>query len=478
MLFCLVAVFSCDNRKVCIEADDFGFEDIERFDVQSFLSPQNPEDDCSYRQETDGFSSINTDLHYCLNGVASGQDHCAESYDGYVAYNHGSATKYCRFINNDDQSELTSDEVSCLNPNDNPFRNKGCNIGSTDIPAGPPFIFSSTTWGAVSGVSASLPAIAEIKANCVSSCVERCRKKKACSHIASRQPIKNGATDVASGNIIYSIFNPYNGTFPLKHSLDGNLFVASVSVASASVGGVDNYAFTWTDSSSELKQMFSQLTNQENRNKLSLAIKTTDDKSILIEDFDSCSFSGNIFTCVINKNRDLATKDKFSRFFPIPPGITLNAVAIFDYVKIQSNGININDRTITTQTQHHFGTNSIVEIISSLLQYKIKVKKILNSKQFIYEEIAGQTIPINDIASSCSTAGINCFLIPSVENVDWQDKFMPPWKATTSKSSATATGGLQISAGSKVEIETTGQITLGSSEEKVCHKNIRRTPQW
>ncbi|NBR95908.1 MAG: hypothetical protein EBT55_06355, partial [Proteobacteria bacterium] len=81
-------------------------------------------------------------------------------------------------------------------------------------------------------------------------------------------------------------------------------------------------------------------------------------------------------------------------------------------------------------------------------------------------------IPINDIASSCSTAGINCFLIPSVENVDWQDKFMPSWKATTSKSSATATGGLQISAGSKVEIEATGQITLGSSEEKVCHKNI------
>ena len=120
--------------------------------------------------------------------------------------------------------------------------------------------------------------------------------------------------------------------------------------------------------------MFSQLTNQENRNKLSLAIKTADDRSILIEDFDSCSFSVNVFTCVIDKNRDLATKDKFSRFF-LPPVSTLNAVAIFDYVKIQSNGININDRTITTQKQHHLGINSIVEIVSSLAQYKIKVKK-------------------------------------------------------------------------------------------------------
>ena len=221
MLFCLVAVFSCDNRKVCIEADDFGFEDIERFDVQSFLSPQNEEDSCSYREEADGFSSINTDLHYCLNGVASGQDHCAESYDGYVAYRDvstikSSTIKYCRFINNDDQSELTSGEMSCLNPNDNPFINKGCNIGSTDIPAGQPFIFSST-WGAESGPSASLPAIAEIKANCVASCVERCRKKRACSHIASRQPIKNGAVDVTSV-ALYDIFNPYKGTFPLKHS--------------------------------------------------------------------------------------------------------------------------------------------------------------------------------------------------------------------------------------------------------------------
>gem|GEM_PF-2075470 len=483
LLFCLVVLFSCDNRKVCIEADDFGFEDIERFDVESFLSPQNEGADCSYRQEENGFSSINTDLYYCLNGVASGQDHCEESYDGYVAYNDGSATKYCRFINNDLDSELTDNEVSCLNPNDNPFRNKGCNIGSTDIRAWKPFTSSSTSWGVRNDFTASLLAVAEIKARCVASCVERCKKKRACSHIASRQPIKSGTADVVSPtDSLYKAFNPYDGTFPLKHSLDGNLFVASsLSISSASVEGIDNYTFTWTDSSSELKQMFSQLREAENKKKLSLAIKevptgsaSEDGKSILINDFDGCSIdNNNVFTCVINKNRDLATKDKFSRFFPILSGATLNAVAIFDYVKIQSNGININDRTISTQTQHHFGTNSIVEIISSLLQYKIKVKKILNSKQFIYEEIAGQqSATISDVKDSCSGTDVKCFLIPSVENVDWQDKFMPPWKATTSKSSATATGGLQISAGSKVEIEATGQISLGSSEEKVCHKNI------
>lgn len=62
------------------------------------------------------------------------------------------------------------------------------------------------------------------------------------------------------------------------------------------------------------------------------------------------------------------------------------------------------------------------------------------------------------------------FLIPSIENIANEDKFMPPWKATTLKSSPTSAGGLQISAGSKIEIQATGEITLGSSETAVCHK--------
>ena len=52
----------------------------------------------------------------------------------------------------------------------------------------------------------------------------------------------------------------------------------------------------------------------------------------------------------------------------------------FDYVKIKSSGgIDTTNRVITTDTQHHFGTNSVLQIVNSGTEYPIKVKKMLKT---------------------------------------------------------------------------------------------------
>ncbi len=472
LLFCLLVLCACDNRKgVCIEADDFGFEEIERFDVLSYASPTKEEDHCLYHEEAGSFRSYNTDLNYCLNG-AENQDHCEETYDGYVSYQ----TQYCRFYNNDNVDELDAAEISDNNKNCiqldkiNAVKNKGCNFGSIDGIIHPSIVDTPENQKKM---------IEDAKQACIASCINKCRQKKACTHVTSRLPIKDGATSITPNHNpdIYNIFNPYNGTFLLKHNLDGNLFVVNGITFRQNTIQNNLYDFIWTDNSSELQELFQKLQNPKNKQKLSLAINldetpTLASQSILINDFDNCNIDivSNTFTCQINQDRDLSTKDKIYKLkdrISQPTSFLGNVVAIFDYIKIKE--INIQNRTITTETQHHFGTNSFVEIVSAAgAEYKIKVKKINNSLQFIYEDISAN---IETIKNNCSSFGQKCFLIPSIEQIELEDKFMPPWKATTLKYTPTSTGGLQISAGSKVEIKASGNITLGNSEKKVCYKH-------
>ncbi len=495
LLVCLFILCACDNRKgICIEADDFGFEDIERFDVLSFRSANDQTDECSYKiLETGGFSSFNKDLLYCLNG-AQGVEHCEESYDGYI--NIQGQNKNCRFLNNDIANELTLDELSCVKPNDTNYKNKGCNFKTKSEAAQPiilatnEYLFSSSsTWQQPPTPPSNPLNLVDVQNQCIDSCVQRCRKHRACSHVASRLQIKNGATDVAISSARdsfdeYDIFNPYTGKSILKHDLDGNLFIVNSSLNAKKDVVQDDfiYTFSWDDSGSELKTIFSKLQNPAYTKKLALAIAIAIDegegkilkKQILIDNFDSCNLSRDTFTCQI-KVSDLIDKAEFKNFFITAPTSTstvindAKAIAIFDYVKIkQQGGINTNDRTITTDTQHHFGTNSNLEIVSSSNEYKIKVKQITNSQSFIYEDINSPP-QILSIKALCEQSGENCFLIPSVEDIDWQDKFMPPWKSTTLKFSPNSSGGLQISAGSKVEIQATGEITLGTSTTSLCH---------
>ena len=489
LLACLFVLCACDNRKgVCIEADDFGFEDIERFDVLSFASPTDEDNSCKYRTSSVGFSSSNTDLQYCLNGAEGSAQHCEESYDGYVeASASDGGLRYCRFLNNDlSSNELQQNEFSCIKPDDTSYKNKGCRFDeATSINIGD-YFFSYTTnnWPKVSLSPSNALNLLSIKNQCIASCVERCKKRRACSHVASRLPIYNGPNIVASSSDwpAYDIFNPYTGKFILKHSLDGNLFVANSVAAKIDNRIPDNpiYTFEWTDNSSELKDVFSKLQNADNRKKLSLAIaivvNSHQEKAILIDNFDSCTvFPVGLFKCQITAS-DILTKVKLTEFFTSgaigATSATITnafAVAIFDYVKIAK--IDISERTITTATQHHFGTNSILEIVNDNVEYKIKVKRIVNSTSFMYDDIYASPVKsIDNLKNTCESVGAKCFLIPSVENIDSQDKFMPPWKSTTLKSSPTSAGGLQISAGSKVEIQAVGDITLGDSVNSVCHK--------
>ena len=489
LLACLFVLCACDNRKgVCIEADDFGFEDIERFDVLSFRSPTSVDDECSYRVEASGFSSSNKDLNYCLNGAKD--QSCEESYDGYIEANGTDSIRNCRFLNNDSESpELQINELSCIKPDQAvAYKNKGCNFSTTSpiVPADYLFAYNVASW-AKDPISPSLNLdLDSVKNQCITSCVERCRKKRACSHVASRLPIKSqaavvGISDSVPENII---FNPYTGTSILKHNLDGNLFVATTNLkASLNASNRDKpiYTFTWNDNGSELTTVFGQLKNPDNKKKLALAIVfDSTEKQILIDSFDSCTYdTGRTeFTCIITLS-SIVSKDKFTKIFSSlslssaqSPLNGATAVAIFDYIKIKpSGGIDTAERRINTDTQHHFGTNSILEIVNSGVEYKIKLKEIINSKSFIYDDISvSPAKTINDLKNTCERAGVQCFLIPSVENIDSEDKFMPPWKATTLKVSPNSSGGLQISAGSKIEIQATGNITLGGTTTTFCHK--------